>query len=75
VILDDYSSTVVRFLDAGRLPVIVPPGTVITNPFSYRRVLALTRNDLLTSLGARGAEAVVVDHDPHGEPSVWAWQP
>jgi hypothetical protein len=75
VVLDDYSSTVVRFLDAGRLPDIVPPGSVIADPGNYGRVLALTRNDLLTALGPRGANSVVVERDPRGAASVWQWEP
>ena len=36
---------------------------------------ALTRNDLVTSLGPNGAESVVVERDPQGEPSVWSSKP
>jgi hypothetical protein len=76
VVLDDYSAIDVRFLDFGRLPVIVAPGTSISNPTSYPEILALSRADLVKALGSElGGRAVPVAWDPSGAPSVWAVVP
>lgn len=70
VILDDYSATVIRFLDALRLPTIVVPGRPISPPGA--RVLALSRDDLATALGQDAARrAVPVVRNPRGHTVVW----
>jgi 4-amino-4-deoxy-L-arabinose transferase-like glycosyltransferase len=76
VILDDYSANVIRFLDAGRLPAIVAPGTRLTPPPTSGRVLALSRSDLAGAIDASAsASALPIAWDPGGTPSVWAGQP
>ncbi|MGZ8563041.1 MAG: ArnT family glycosyltransferase [Candidatus Limnocylindria bacterium] len=73
VILDDYSASVVRFLDAGHLPTVVAPGTRLAEPEGTTHVLALSREEIATALGARAAErAVPVVTNPEGEPVVWS---
>lgn len=72
VIVDDYSAMTVQFLDAGRLPTIVPPGTALHDRPSGGAVLALRRADLETALGsAAAATARAVAWDPAGRPTVW----
>ena len=75
VILDDYSATVIRFLDAEGLPTIVAPGT----PISARataRVLALSRDDLVRALGPEAAQrASPLAEDPRGSPALWVMAP
>jgi hypothetical protein len=76
VILDDYSANVIRFLDAGRLPTIVAPGSPIGQPAAFDRILALSAADLARSLGAGVAPRVtVLDRRPDGRPSVYAASP
>jgi 4-amino-4-deoxy-L-arabinose transferase-like glycosyltransferase len=73
VIVDDYSSTVIRFLDTDHLPTIVPPSVAIHDPGAYRKIIALSRTDLEHALGtAIAAGARVIATDPAGRPSVWA---
>jgi 4-amino-4-deoxy-L-arabinose transferase-like glycosyltransferase len=73
VILDDYSATVVRFLDAGHLPTVVAPGIRLAEPEGTTHVLALSQEEIATALGARAAErAVPVVTNPEGEPVVWS---
>ncbi|HLY35557.1 MAG TPA: glycosyltransferase family 39 protein [Candidatus Limnocylindria bacterium] len=76
VILDDYSATVVRFLDADRLPAIRAPGTPLSPPIAGGRVMALSRGDLAAAIGANAAaSAQPIAWDPGGAPSAWAWRP
>jgi hypothetical protein len=73
VIVDDYSATVIRFLDASDLPTIVAPAEPITNAARYDTVLALSRADIEHALGRNAAaSARAVAHDPSGRPSVFA---
>jgi 4-amino-4-deoxy-L-arabinose transferase-like glycosyltransferase len=72
VVVDDYSSTDVRFLDYDSLPAIIEPGTVISNPGQYRRILALSRGDLAKAVGPELAVKIVaVAWDPAGKGVVW----
>lgn len=76
VILDDYSATVIRFLDADRLPRIVAPGSPVCAPNA--RMLALSRDDLLRALGPDAAQrASPLAEDPRGSPVLWGvtWPP
>jgi hypothetical protein len=76
VIVDDYSSTVIRFLDTDHLPTIVPPSVAIHDPDTYRQIIALSGPDLVRALGtAVAAGARVVATDPAGRPTVWAVTP
>ena len=76
VILDDYSASVIRFLDAGHLPTIVPPGMRLPNPGIDVAVLALSRDDLATALGQAAAQrAVPLAWNPQGGPVVWGLSP
>jgi 4-amino-4-deoxy-L-arabinose transferase-like glycosyltransferase len=73
VIVDDYSSTVIRFLDATQLPTIVMPAATIIEPDRYRAIFALSRADLGRALGSTvAAHARAVARDPAGRPTVWA---
>jgi 4-amino-4-deoxy-L-arabinose transferase-like glycosyltransferase len=76
VVLDDYSATVVRFMDAGRVPNFAAPGSSIPAPAPHTRVLALTLEDLRTALGTKAAQrAAVVARDPRGDPALWVVEP
>lgn len=76
VILDEYSATVIRFLDADRLPTIIAPGTPISAPSTDARVLALSRDDIRRALGLEAAErASPLADDPQGSPAVWIVAP
>ena len=76
VIVDDYSSTVIRFLDADRLPTIVSPGVELSRPAAGELVLARSVADLAGVLGEDAAgTALPVAWDPEGTPSVWAVRP
>ena len=73
VIVDDYSSTVIRFLDASDLPTIIPPGKRVAAPERFNIVLGLSRSDIEQALGANAAaSAQPVAHDPSGRPTVFA---
>jgi hypothetical protein len=75
VILDDYSATVIRFLDAEGLPTIVAPGTPISAS-ATARVLALSRDDLVRALGPEAAQrASPLAEDPRGSPALWVMAP
>jgi hypothetical protein len=76
VVLDDYSTTVVRFLDTGRVPSFAAPGSSILDPPPRTMVLALTIEDLRTALGIEAAKrAVVLARDPRGDPALWVVEP
>lgn len=76
VVVDDYSSTVIRFLDAQRLPTIVSPGVALTGPGGGGRVLARSRADLAAAIGEEAARAAVaIASDPGGAPSIWTGRP
>ena len=76
IVIDDYSAVDVRFLDAGNLPVIVPPGSRIDQPARFSRVVAMSQHDLAQALGDGAAQrAEVVERDPVGRPVVWAVSP
>jgi hypothetical protein len=72
VVAGDYASTDVRFLDYDRLPVIIEPGTTISNPKQYKRILALNRDELANAVGPELASKIVaVAWNPSGEGVVW----
>jgi len=75
VILDDYSATVIRFLDAGRTPAVIAPGTTLAHaPFS--RLLALSQSDLSLALSdAAGSRVTVLARRPDGSGAVFAAVP
>jgi 4-amino-4-deoxy-L-arabinose transferase-like glycosyltransferase len=75
VIVDDYSSTVIRFLDINHLPTIVARSVAIPEPGMYRAIFALSRGDLQRALGPEAAGARVIATDPAGRPTVWAITP
>jgi len=72
VILDGYDAMDVQFLDAGRLPTIVAPMTVIANPAVYTLIVAPSRADIAAAVGPGiAANARVVSTDPEGNPVVF----
>jgi len=76
VILDDYSATVIRFLDADSLPRIVNPGAPISDVATGARVWALSRDDLRQALGSSATQrASVLAEDARGSPRVWVVAP
>jgi 4-amino-4-deoxy-L-arabinose transferase-like glycosyltransferase len=76
VILDAYSAGVIRFLDAGRLPQIVEPGTPLRQRSSTAAVLARSLADLEAGVGTEAVgQAEVVAGDPNGVPSIWRLPP
>jgi hypothetical protein len=76
VIVDDYTSMDVRFIDFDRPPAIIAPGAAMSNPTAYTEILALSRDDLTRALGPElGGRAVAVAWDPSGAPVVWAVVP
>lgn len=73
VLLDPYRATVIRFLDGGRMPEVVEPGTQLSATDRATRVLALSREELSQSLDAATAQrAVPIATDPRGNPVLWA---
>jgi 4-amino-4-deoxy-L-arabinose transferase-like glycosyltransferase len=76
VIVDDYSATVIRFLDASDLPAIVEPGQRIGAPSHYAVVFARSLDEIERALGQNVAAAArVVARDPAGRPTGWAVVP
>jgi 4-amino-4-deoxy-L-arabinose transferase-like glycosyltransferase len=76
VVTDEWSASVVLFLDFDRQPAIVAPGTKVANPDAYTQILALSQEDLVEALGAGGAAgATPVAWDPAGSPVVWEVEP
>jgi len=76
VILDDYSATVVRFLDASHPPSVIAPDSPAPQPDRFDRLLALRSEDLQRVLGAGIEQRVtVVARRPDGRPSVYAASP
>jgi hypothetical protein len=76
VIVNDYTSMDVRFIDFDRTPAIIAPGSAISNPAAYSEILALSPDDLTKALGPdMGGRAVAVAWDPSGTPVVWAVVP
>jgi hypothetical protein len=73
VIVDAYSSGVVRFMAAPDLPSFVEPGMALPDARAGTTVFALSLDELATALGAKALEAArVVATDPEGDPRVWA---
>lgn len=71
-IVDDYSSTVIRFLDASDLPTIISPGERIAAPERFETVLALSRADIAHALGQDAADSArAVALDPTGRATVF----
>jgi 4-amino-4-deoxy-L-arabinose transferase-like glycosyltransferase len=76
VVLDDYSATVVRFLDFPAPPTVIPPGVRLGDPGTYSQVIARAQGDLVRALGSTVADrAVPVARDPAGNPTVWSVAP
>jgi 4-amino-4-deoxy-L-arabinose transferase-like glycosyltransferase len=76
VVLDDYDASVVRFLDAGDPPTVIPPGSVIGPSSGFARVLATSATDLVRSLGAQVASRItVIARRTDGMPTVYAASP
>ncbi len=76
LILDSYNAMDVQFLDAGRVPTIVPPMQAVGNPAVYSLIVAPTRADIAAAAGASLAtEAHVVATDPEGNPVAFAVTP
>jgi len=76
VILDDYGATVIRFLDTNGPPAVVAPGSAISQPAAFGRVLALDSVDLVRSLGSQVTPRItVIARRPDGSPSVYAASP
>jgi hypothetical protein len=75
-IVDDYSAGVVRFLKGAEAPSIVSPGSELRSQVPGASVLALSRTDLESALGAEVAvRARAIALDPEGRPRVWAVVP
>ena len=69
LILNVYDAMDVQFLDAGRLPTIVPPRRQVANPAIYSLIVAPSRADIAAAVGAGlAADARVVARDPSGNP-------
>jgi hypothetical protein len=76
VILDDYSAMDVEFLDASNLPAVLQPGAKVPNPGAFSVYVALSRQDLASTLGPEAAaRARPIAWDPAGNPTVWAATP
>jgi 4-amino-4-deoxy-L-arabinose transferase-like glycosyltransferase len=76
VILDDYSAMDVEFLDAADQVAIYPPGSKVADPAAHPLYLALSRDDLASTLGSSvAARAQPIAWDPAGKPAVWAVTP
>ncbi len=76
VILDDYSAMDVEFLDASEPVTIYAPGSTVADPSAHPIYLALSLEDLASTLGpAAAAGAQPVAWDPAGKPVVWAATP
>jgi hypothetical protein len=76
VILDDYSAMDVEFLDASEAVVIYPPGSTVADPVAHPIYLALSVDDLVSTLGpAAAVRALPIAWDPGGKPVVWAATP
>jgi hypothetical protein len=56
VIIDDYNRIDIDFLDTGHPPHVFSPGTRISQPTRFARVLALKREDIATAVGRTAAE-------------------
>ena len=75
-ILDDYSAMDVEFLDASEGVTIYKPGSNVAHPAAHSTYLALSREDLASTLGpAVASRAQPIAWDPSGKPAVWAVTP
>jgi len=76
VIIDAFSGTNIEFLQWANPPTIVSPGSRIDHPDAYATIVAMTKADLTTAVGAElGNRAQPVAWDPSGKPAVWAVAP
>jgi 4-amino-4-deoxy-L-arabinose transferase-like glycosyltransferase len=76
LILDSYDAMDVQFLDAGRVPTIIPPMQSVGNPAVYSLVVAPSLADISAAVGAPlAADAHVVATDPTGTPVAYAVVP
>jgi len=75
-ILDDYSAMDVEFLDASEGVTIYKPGSNVADLAAHSTYLALSREDLASTLGpAVASRAQPIAWDPSGKPAVWAVTP
>jgi hypothetical protein len=76
VILDDYSSVDIRFLDGDHPALILPPHALDPNqPVAATRFFARSQGDIATVLGRRRAgSATIVARGPQGQPAVWMYE-
>jgi 4-amino-4-deoxy-L-arabinose transferase-like glycosyltransferase len=76
VIVDEWSVTVVRFVDFDSPPALFTRGERIADPAAYSRVFAADRADLGKALDQSAVDrATAVAWDPDGKPTVWAVEP
>ena len=76
VILDDYDASVVRFLDEGAMPAVIPPGSPVGPSSGIGRVFETSASDLLRSLGPKAASRItVVARRSDGSPTVYSASP
>lgn len=76
LVIDEYNQLDTDFLDAASPPEVFRPGVRIDRPGRFRRVVALSRDDLAAALGpATAARASVVESDPQGRPRVFVVTP
>ena len=76
VILDDYDATVIRFLDANGPPAVIAPGSTVSQPAAFDRVLATDPADIVRSLGSQVTSRIsVIARRPDGSPAVFAASP
>ena len=76
MILDDYDATVIRFLDANGPPVVIAPGSAVSVPAAFDRVLATDPADIVRSLGSQVTSRItVIARRPDGSPAVFAASP
>jgi 4-amino-4-deoxy-L-arabinose transferase-like glycosyltransferase len=76
VVLDGYSAMDVEFLDASEPVTIYAPGSKVADPAAHSIYLALSVDDLRSTLGPEvAARARPVAWDPAGKPAVWAVSP
>ncbi|HEX7591003.1 MAG TPA: glycosyltransferase 87 family protein [Candidatus Limnocylindrales bacterium] len=72
VVTDGFSAMDVLFVDYADAPAVIAPGSTISNPTAYTRILSLNRNDLAKAVGPEWAARIVpIAWNPSGKPAVW----
>ena len=67
---------VIRFLDANGPPVVIAPGSAVSVPAAFDRVLATDPADIVRSLGSQVTSRItVIARRPDGSPAVFAASP